>query len=122
MVWIYSQSTGELRHNGELVGTGYAGVYTNKNNPDRQQVKDMGPLPRGKYTIQPDNGRMGPLSLKLVPQSTNNMQGRAGFYIHGDKSRPGAILGFASEGCIVINRTARHSIARSGGNQLEVIR
>lgn len=45
MAWTYYQSTGELWQNGKLVGKGYSGSLTNKNNPDRQHVKSMGPIP-----------------------------------------------------------------------------
>lgn len=55
MAWIYYQSTGELRHKGKLIGTGYSGNLTNKNNPDRQHVKNMGPVVRGKIIHSSDN-------------------------------------------------------------------
>lgn len=45
--------------------------------------------------------------------------GRSHFLIHGDSvSHPGG----ASEGCIILNRTARQTIASSGDNELEVIK
>lgn len=51
MTWTYKQSSGELFHNGKFIDKGYSGRMTNKNNPDRQQVKGLGPLPRGSYRI-----------------------------------------------------------------------
>lgn len=54
MVWTYYQSTGELWHKGQLVGTGYSGNLTNKNNPDRQHVKGMGPHVRSKVILSSD--------------------------------------------------------------------
>ncbi len=45
--WIYKQSTGELFRDGQLIEKGYSGVLTNKNPPCREQVRGMGPIPRG---------------------------------------------------------------------------
>jgi len=49
--WLYKQSTGELYKDGALIAIGYSGVLTNKNNPDREQVRGMGPIPRGIWRI-----------------------------------------------------------------------
>lgn len=51
MGWKYEQSTGKMYKDGKLIETGYSGALTNKNNPDRQHVKGLGPLPRGTYKI-----------------------------------------------------------------------
>ncbi len=53
--WTYKQSTGELFKDGKLIETGYSGSLTNKNNPDREHVRGMGPIPRGTWKI----GRTG---------------------------------------------------------------
>lgn len=63
MAWKYEQSTGRLYYGSELVETGYSGSLTNKNNPDRQQVKGMGPLPRGTYRIAGHSRSKGPAPL-----------------------------------------------------------
>lgn len=49
MAWKYEQSTGKLYSGTERIETGYSGNLTNKNNPDRQHVSGMGPIPRGTY-------------------------------------------------------------------------
>ncbi len=49
--WTYKQSTGELFKDGKLIEKGYSGVLTNKNNPDREQVRGMGSIPRGKWKL-----------------------------------------------------------------------
>ena len=36
--WTYSQSSGQLKHNGILIATGYAGRGTDKNNPQSQCI------------------------------------------------------------------------------------
>ncbi|SQI59722.1 Uncharacterised protein [Salmonella enterica subsp. diarizonae] len=120
MAWIYHQSTGELWHNGVLKGKGYSGVLTNKNNPDRQQVKGMGPLPRGTYHIAGHNNSISPMTVILV-QTSGESYGRSLFRIHGEK-RPPAIPGFASEGCIIMGPGVRSQVIMSHDRTLEVVR
>lgn len=119
MTWTYKQSTGEMFHNGSKVDTGYSGVLTNKNNPDRQQVKNMGPLPRGAYAITGHGTSKGPVTIILEQRSGENF-GRNGFLIHGE--RRNMPQGFASAGCIILNVSTRNRILMSGDNNLEVIR
>jgi len=120
MAWIYQQSTGQLSHNGRLVATGYAGKDEGKNIPDMQDRVDIGPLPRGNYTITNPfhHPHTGPYSMRLQPSHGNVMYGRAGFLIHGDSiESPGE----ASNGCIVMPPDVRRRIWTSGDRQLEVI-
>jgi hypothetical protein len=121
MSWSYSQSTGNLSHEGEFIAKGYAGIGDCCNKPDKQEVSFEGPLPRGTYTIGPvvpDGGHMGPYVLPLTPWPVNNMFGRSGFFIHGDTpSRDHS----ASNGCIVLDRSWRTMIAQSGDATLVVI-
>jgi hypothetical protein len=56
--------------------------------------------------------------MRLTPQG-HNAHGRTGFLIHGDSRRN---PGNASEGCIILNRSAREAIANSGDATLEVVR
>ena len=51
-MWKYIQSTGEIFRNDELVGVGYSGRDEGKNNPLMQCKKDVGPIPRGWWTIE----------------------------------------------------------------------
>ena len=51
MGWVYSQRTGEIRHNGVMIGRGYSGKGVGKNNPHMQNVGFKGPIPRGAYFI-----------------------------------------------------------------------
>lgn len=121
-MWRYSQSTGELFDNtAKLLDTGYSGRGDAKNDPEKQCMVDSGPIPRGYYTIldATDDTELGPLAIPLSPDKGNDMCGRAGFYIHGDKaSDPGN----ASQGCIVIGRAARRMIASSSDRRLQVVR
>ena len=126
MTWKYDQGTGRLSHDGEMIATGYAGINTDTvnglNNPAQQQTPFVGPIPRGTYTIgQPitNGGHMGPFVLELTPSPVNNMFGRSGFFIHGDKADPPPQS--ASNGCIIVNREWRAMIAQSGDNLLVVV-
>ncbi|AVJ16440.1 DUF2778 domain-containing protein [Serratia sp. JUb9] len=121
MAWVYQQSTGKLSRNGKLVSIGYAGADKGKNNPELQNVTNVGPLPRGKYII---TGRpfhhptTGKYSIRLQPCPSNEMFGRAGFLIHGDSiARPGT----ASTGCIIMPLRTRQEIWASNDRYLEVI-
>lgn len=120
MTWIYHQSTGELLHNGKLMGKGYSGSMTNKNNPDRQQVRGMGPIPRGKWRIGGHTNSKGPMTI-ILNQTSGETYGRSLFRIHGEK-RPPAVPGFASEGCIILGPVIRAKIIQSTDKTLEVVR
>lgn len=120
MAWTYYQSTGELWHKRKLIGTGYSGNLTNKNNPDRQHVKGMGPIPRGTYRIGGHTSTRGPMTINLK-QTSGESYGRSLFRIHGEKKAP-AIPGFASEGCIIMGPHIRSKIILSSDRTLEVVR
>lgn len=120
MKWTYEQATGRMLHDGERVAIGYSGAGDGKNNPAMQDVKNVGPLPCGLYTIDApvDTVTHGPYVLRLEPYPENEMFGRAGFLIHGDSVvHPGT----ASEGCIILGRAIREKIWLSGDRQLEVV-
>ncbi|WP_324172237.1 tlde1 domain-containing protein [Sulfurimonas sp.] len=121
MSWVYSQSTGFLKHNGKVVfKDGYSGKGNYKNKPAMQHIADKGPIPRGLYTIQSPrySGVTGPYSMPLVPKGHNAL-GRTFFQIHGDKiSDPGN----ASTGCIILGKTIRQKIWKSLDHTLEVVR
>lgn len=124
MNWRWVQSTGELFKMGDPVitpfATGYAGSGSGRNNPDLQCIRDIGPIPRGWYTLERATDRPAPLTIRLQPDAGTDMCGRSGFLIHADnKDRPG----WASEGCIVIrDPDKRQQIDQSGINRLEVVR
>lgn len=119
MTWTYKQSTGELFHNGNYIETGYSGRMTNKNNPDRQQVKGLGPLPRGTYRIAGRSNSKGPMTIILV-QTSGDSFGRSAFRIHGERVH--GVPGWASEGCIIMSAGTRRRIIDSTDVTLEVLR
>src|SRR5262249_6246005 len=48
---VGSQSKGTLSQAGKVLARGYSGFERGKNNPAMQGVKDVGPIPIGRYTI-----------------------------------------------------------------------
>ena len=120
MTWQYDQQSGDLSHDGATVATGYSGADDGKNNPLKEAVHCIGPIPRGRYTIESpvDTRTHGPYVLGLAPDPANEMYGRSAFGIHGDSIvHPGQ----ASEGCIVAPRPIREQVWQSGDRGLEVV-
>jgi len=120
-MWTYAQKTGALRQNGQPVGTGYSGFDNGKNNPAMQAVANVGPIPRGSWTIvgPPFNSAdHGPFVLRLDPDPTTRTFGRSGFLMHGDSVEA---QGCASRGCIILPRAVRERVWSSGDTELEVV-
>jgi RHS repeat-associated protein len=124
--WIWSQSAGTMSNTnspGIVVGNGYAGQGRGVNNPSMQSVPGIGPLPQGSYTIGPQqtnttgSGVVLPGSMRLTPDASNDMLGRAGFLIHGGNMTTQS----SSAGCIVLQPNVRNLIGRSGDNRLIVL-
>ena len=119
-MWTYLQISGRLYHEEELIGVGYSGGGEGKNNPDFQNVKDVGPIPQGKYSIGTpvDTVMHGPYAMALTPDPANDMFGREGFLMHGDSvSAPGT----ASEGCVIMSRDVREEVWTSMDHDLTVL-
>jgi hypothetical protein len=128
-MWTYAQRTGELWHDGVLVARGYAGFDDGdglaepgegKNDPAAQDQRNVGPLPVGRYTIGAPmmHPTAGAYTMRLEPHAGNDMHGRAGFLIHGDRAD---VPGAASHGCIVVSRAVRTVIAESLDYELAVV-
>ncbi len=119
-MWYYSQSSGELYHDGEFIGTGYAGHGVGLDNPADQAIPNVGPIPQGQYYIGPafDHPKTGVLTMRLEPEPGTNTLGRSGFLCHGDNSQANHT---ASEGCIVLSHACRIQIANSADRQLEIL-
>jgi RHS repeat-associated protein len=129
--WEYSQTTGQMVHvlaDGTRVsaGTGYSGRGAGQNNPGAQYQSNTGPIPQGDWRIGPqqDNVTRGPhphtlaASMRLESLPGTVTRTRAGFLIHGDNARGN---NSASTGCVVLDRTVRDQIGRSGDNVLRVV-
>lgn len=102
------------------LAVGYSGGGSGKNNPALEAIPDLGPIPRGRYTIGDpfDSEAHGPFAIPLTPDPTNDMHGRSGFLMHGDSvQHPGT----ASEGCIIMPHYARQRVFESDDKILEVV-
>jgi len=118
----YYQSTGELHLDTGEILKGFAGAPEFINNPEAQNLKFKGPLPRGFYkmTVHPGDrdNKKAPV-IVLTPCPGNEMFGRDSFLIHGGREN-------ASQGCIIINGAhIRQKIVnriKAGADRLEVRR
>jgi RHS repeat-associated protein len=128
LTWVYVQSTGEVAHINDDTGAvsrniagGYSGRGIGLNNPEMQNERNVGPLPRGSYTIGPqrDSDNTGPGVLDLSANEGTDLQGRDDdFQFHGDNFDMNYT---ASRGCIIVGRATRDQIAQSGDYQLIVV-
>lgn len=122
-MWTYRQSDGHLLDaSGALAAVGYSGHPPHVNDPAAQSIADVGPIPRGLYSIGAprDDPKTGPYSLPLAAHGGNEMFGRSGFLIHGDLiGHVGAQI--ASDGCIVLSLGARVNVWESGDHILRVV-
>jgi RHS repeat-associated protein len=98
---------------------GYSGYGEGKNNPEKQYVEDVGPIPVGGYDIgapYKDKKRgTGKTIMRLTKQDGTFTNNRGGFLIHGDNSGH-----TASHGCIILDYNTRSAIAKYGGGALYV--
>lgn len=126
-MYTFRQSTGELFLKDVLKGKGWAGQPPHKNDPNGQDIAKVGPLPRGKYKIGPayHHPKLGPVTMNLTPDPTNEMFGRSDFRIHGfavdDPNTPINETEYSSEGCIIQLRPVREAIAAGADRDLTVV-
>jgi Protein of unknown function (DUF2778) len=121
MAWIYEIATGRLYDAaGAIAATGYSGQPDHKNDPQSVSLHDQGPIPPGRYEINPpvETVTHGPYVLPLAPDVGNEMFGRSGFLMHGDNV---VAPGTASEGCVIMPRTIRELVWASGDRELHVM-
>ena len=118
--WVWDQSAGSLSWEGKVIAFGYAGKGAGKNNPDMQDVKKTGPIPRGlwRMTGVKNSPNTGPFTIVLVPEAGTDTRGRSEFRVHGDNK-----TGTASEGCIILPRPIRNRLweNRSKAPVIEVV-
>jgi Protein of unknown function (DUF2778) len=127
-VWTYHSDTGILEHNGAEVGQGYSGHAPNGkgnapdgiNNPALESDPDVGPIPRGAYSIGEffNDPEKGPIVACLSPASETNTFGRSGFMLHGDNIEDNES---ASLGCIIMPHDVRAQVEASGDTDLQVV-
>ena len=119
MTWTYSQSTGNISRDGVPVGHGYSGHDEGVNNPDMEAVRNVGPIPAGRYAIgfSYTHATKGPASMNLIPVH-HDAKGRTGFMVHGDNKKMNIT---ASLGCIILAPMIRRDISASRDTDLEVV-
>jgi hypothetical protein len=123
MSWTYTQDKGELRDASRtlLIGTGYSGNTWGINNHAAQFQIGVGPIPVGLYTIGAPHtpvDHLGPDALPLWPDPMNDMEGRSGFFIHGDNQHANHS---ASNGCIILGPAIRARLRDSPDKHLRVV-
>jgi len=123
-MWTFKQSTGQLFQDDEFIASGYSGGNCGKNpdwvnNPDSQENHGA-TIPQGIYTAGEalDHSILGAFAIPLIPDPSNNMYNRSGFYMHGDTS---ACNQSASEGCLIFPPSIRHEYYNSADTTLKVI-
>lgn len=119
-MWTYSQSFKSLLHNKIPVGEGYSGYGGGRDNPSHECIRNLGPIPSGRYRIglPYTHPTKGPVVMRVTPVG-HDACGRTDFLIHGEsKLHPGE----ASRGCIILGERFRRKIAESRDRDLEVTR
>jgi RHS repeat-associated protein len=123
LICVYSQSARTIVCTNDGVDEpylsceGYSGTGPGRDNPDAQNQRSVGPLPRGDYTVGESfrHGHAGPGTRRLTPVPGNNMEDRDGFLIHGNNA-----ANDASNGCVILPPRCRSAIPT--GETLRVIR
>lgn len=124
MPWQFIQDAGEMLKDGGLAdGDCYSGHGIGFNNPEAEEVHDVGPIPAGEWTIKElieHHGTHGPYVLRLEPKPGTNTFGRSGFLMHGKPKAPADIKS-GSHGCICGSYATRMRIWLSADRDLEVL-
>lgn len=120
-MWTYTQATGELFDpDGALVGVGYSGAPGHVNDTAAEEIKGVGPCPRGLYTFSKsfDDGHLGPIVMALSPVAPFDAFHRSLLRIHGDDAK---LDRSASHGCIILARDYRLLMDASADRLLMVV-
>ncbi|MBX7240359.1 MAG: FG-GAP-like repeat-containing protein [Bacteroidia bacterium] len=107
----YDSSSGTLTGS-DLSLEGYSGNGDGYNNPSMENVKNVGPIPRGCYNVgESFTNAKGQVRTRLEPQFGTEMYGRSGIQIHrGTFNGPRT----SSHGCIVLKNNDAVSKIQSG--------
>jgi len=108
-MFTYEQRTGRFLDEGVEVAKGYSGWGAGANNPDLENLRGVGPIPRGRYMIGPPrfSRNVGPVAMYLWPVG-HTAHGRSALMIHGDNR-----TSTASRGCVIIPRVVREAVAKT---------
>lgn len=120
-MWQYDRALKQLSRNYvNKLAVCYCGNGKGLNNPALEAIKDVGPLPAGRYrfTNIVNSPKTGPNTILLEHDPGNVMYGRDLFRIHGDNKTKNNT---ASDGCIVVEpMEIRIAMWFSGDRMIEV--
>lgn len=117
-MWKFEVAAGLLCDPAGLAVPAYSGHGDGRDNPEMEAVSNVGPIPRGRYSIGAArwSEKTGPITITLTPIE-HNAHGRTAFEVHGDSiTKPGE----ASHGCIITNPKTRGQMRDSEDRILEV--
>lgn len=116
-MWRYDVANQVLSHNGAFVARGYSGTGLGRNNPTLEWKPNVGPIPRGHYTVGPsfDHPYLGPCVMRLTPVG-HGACGRTDLECHGNNT-----ANDASHGCLILDHPFRVELAESEDKELEVV-
>ena len=122
MILTYSQAHPRMLLDGKpIMGAPlYSGHGPGLNNPLRESMHDIGPIPAGLWHIvrwDDHHGDKGPVVAVLEPIG-HDAYGRTGFLVHGDNSKGDFS---ASHGCIVASHAIRQAMRESGATHILVV-
>lgn len=115
----YDQKTGNISLRATRIGVGYSGHGVGLDNPDKEDMQNIGPIPRGDWKItrwDDHHGDKGPQVAVLSPVG-HDAHGRSAFLIHGDNAQ---LNHTASHGCIIASRVIRDALRASKETELLV--
>lgn len=104
---------------GNVIAAGYSGAPGHVNKTESEELKNLGPIPRGGYAITliyPTHAQYGPHCCVLTPDPSNKMFDRSGFMVHADSIKE---RGAASHGCIVLGPRFRQMLRV--GDRIQVV-
>lgn len=102
---IYSVKSGVIALNNKPIGIGYSGIGNGLNNSYMEDIRQIGPIPRGTWVMgEPHfSPHTGVYTMDLSPIG-HTAFGRSLFRVHGDNR---AMNHTASHGCIIAPRLVR---------------
>lgn len=119
-MFTFDIRTGRLCQADATLGFGFSGHPPHTNDPSATSLPNIGPIPKGTYLIGPSYHHpvLGPVTMNLSPDESNQMFGRSAFRIHGASAvHPED----SSEGCVILARSIRELISSLPDRVLEVV-
>lgn len=119
-MFTYDIRTGHLSHGADTLGFGFSGHPPHTNDVEATTLPNIGPIPLGTYLIGPSyhHPLLGPVTMNLSPDESNQMFGRSAFRIHGASALHPED---SSEGCIILARSIRELISSLPDRVLQVV-